>query len=76
MEADSSEAAINQFLTNEISEIPREILTDYVNNATVSYIDKQTKCNKLLRKAVRAGEIALVELILTNAATQGRLHTI
>ena len=35
-------------------------------------MEKKAKCNKLLRKAVQLGDIVLVELILTNAAGQGR----
>jgi len=38
----------------------------------VGDVDKVEKCNKLLRKAVQVGDIALVELILTEATAQGK----
>lgn len=63
---------INQFLAAEISEFPKDILIKYVNDVTVDDVEKKTKCNKLLRKAVQLGDIDLVELILTKAANQGR----
>lgn len=68
----AADAAINQFLAAEISEIPRDILITYVNDVTVGDVEKRVKCNKLLRRAIQLGDIVLVELILTNAASQGK----
>lgn len=48
-------------------------MLQYVNDETVGDVDKQAKCNKLLRKAVQAGDIELVELILTHALDRGEL---
>ena len=35
-------------------------------------LDKNAKCNKILRKAVQVGDIDMVELILTIATDKGR----
>ena len=67
-----ADTVINQFLAAEILEIPWDILMNYVNDVTVGNVDKQAKCNRLLRKAVQVGDINLVELILTSATGQGR----
>ena len=82
--ADSAEAraparaedTIDSYFTGDVPEIPREILAAYVNDVTVGDLDKNTKCNKLLRKAVQVGDIDLVELILTVAADKGILRNI
>ena len=47
-----------------------------MNDVTVGDVDKQAKCNKLLRKAVQVGDNDLVELILTDAIAQGILHNV
>ena len=67
-----AEDTIDSYFTGDVPEIPKEILAEYVNDVTVDDLDKNAKCNKLLRKAVQVGDIDLVELILTIAADQGR----
>jgi len=57
------------FLPNGVG--PKDILSQVINDASASNVDKTKYCNKLLRKAVFHGNYEIVQLVLNEAKDIG-----